>query len=240
MDRLNSAAAWSKKRLSLVKSLKSIAKRLELEATPVHITELWAYGSFIRPKEEPGDIDLMVFYKPDEVLDQKVSRIRGFLHGNLGANHDLRKAAWNQTFEGKVDLLVDELDRLFGPDKRHRIWLEASRARWVQSARNYSVYVMSIDIDRVVRTVLLGRMRNIHIDPTNGIRPLAEKTETLSEKPHRLLWSEGARDIDSNLRLISQAAPEAADSELPRFVEQYDQLDAEYSMIRMGIAYVLE
>lgn len=53
---MNKATAWSKKRLSLIKSLKSIAKRLEPQTTPVHIAELWAYGSFIRPKEEPGDI----------------------------------------------------------------------------------------------------------------------------------------------------------------------------------------
>lgn len=234
------ALAWSKKRLSLIKSLKSIAKRIELQTTPVHIAELWAYGSFIRPKEEPGDIDLTVFYRPDEFLDRRVALIQDFLHNDSGANEGLRKAAWDQAFEGKVDLLVDELDRLFGPDKRHRIWLEASRAEWLRLARNMGIYSMSIETGKVVRTILLGRMRNVHIEPTIGFQPLSAKTETLSERPYGLLWSEDARDIDSNLRLISQAAREAADRELPRFIEQFDQLDAEYSMIRMGVAYVLD
>ena len=237
---MNTEVTWSKKRLSLIKSLKSIVNRLELETTPIHIAELWAYGSFIRPKEEPGDIDMMVFYKPDEVLDQKVNQIQEILHGGLDSNHELSEAAWKQAFEGKVDLLVDVLDQLFGSDKRHRIWLEASRAQWLSFARSYGVYSMSIDIHKVVKTVMLGRTRNVHIDPVDGIKSLAQKAEMLSKRPHRLLWSEDARDIDSNLRLISQVALEAADKELPRFIEQFDQLDAEYSMIRMGITYVLD
>ncbi len=237
---MDATIAWSKKRLLFVKNLKSIIKRIELGMTPVHIAELWTYGSFIRPKEDPGDIDLTVFYKPDEVLDRKVALIQDFLHNDLGANEGLRKAAWDQAFEGRVDLLVDELDRRFGPDERHRIWLEASRAEWLSLARNMGVYVMSIETGKAVRTILLGRMRNVHIEPTIGFKPLAAKTETLSERPYGLLWSEDARDIDSNLRLISQAAREAADKELPRFIEQFDQLDAEYSMIKMGIAYVVD
>jgi hypothetical protein len=37
-----------------------------------------------------------------------------------------------------------------------------------------------------------------------------------------------------------EEAQEAADKELPRFQLQYDQLDAEYSMIAAGISYMLE
>jgi hypothetical protein len=46
--------------------------------------------------------------------------------------------------------------------------------------------------------------------------------------------------VDVNLRLMQEEAQEAADKELPRFQLQFDQLDAEYSMIAAGIAHVLD
>jgi hypothetical protein len=50
-------ATPSKKRLLLEKNLKAVVKNVEMGKTPLRIAELWVYGSFIRPKEEPGDVE---------------------------------------------------------------------------------------------------------------------------------------------------------------------------------------
>ena len=232
-------ATRSKKRLLLEKNLKTVVKNVEMETTPLRIAELWVYGSFIRPKEEPGDLDLEVFTRPDEELDEKLRLIQDFLHDSSDSQRELRKTVWDEALNGRVDTLVAALDRKFGRDERHRLWLEISRASWLYLARNMGVWSMNIDVHKIIRALLLGRSKTIHIEPTEGIKSIARKAETLSEKPHRLLWSENSRDVDANLRLMYGEAQEAADKELPRFQLQFDQLDAEYSMIAAGIAYVL-
>ncbi len=229
----------SKKRQLLERHLKAVVRNAEMGKTPLRIAELWVYGSFIRPKEEPGDVDLEVFFRPDEELDEKLRLIQDVLHDTSGARKQLRRTAWAEAQQGKVDALVEELDREFGHDERHRLWLEISRASWLYLARNMGVWTMNIDAHKVIKTVLLGRSKTIHIEPTEGIKPIVQKAETLAEKPHRLLWGESSPDVDANLRLMRAKAEEAADKELPRFLVQFDQLDAEYSMIKAGITYVL-
>lgn len=233
-------ATQSKKRLLLEKNLKTVVKNVEMGTTPLRIAELWVYGSYIRPKEEPGDVDLEVFTRPDEELDEKLRLIQDFLHDSSDSQRELRKTVWDEALNGRVDTLVAALDRKFGRDERHRLWLEISRASWLYLARNMGVWSMNIDVHKIIRALLLGRSKTVHIEPTEGIKSIARKAETVSEKPHRLLWSEDSRDVDANLRLMYGEAQEAADKELPRFQLQFDQLDAEYSMIAAGIAYVLE
>jgi len=233
------APVWTKKRRLLVKNLKSVVKRVELGITPVHITELWAYGSFIRTKDEPGDVDLAVFFGPDQELDEKVSRIQDLLVDNLDSHEQLRKMAWDEALKGRVDILVETLDRVFGRDERYRVWLEISRAGWVHEARSHGNWVMNIDVHKIVRTILLRKSKTIHIDSIGGIQPISQKEETLAKKPYRLVWSETARDVDTNIQLMYREAKEAADKELPRFQLQFDQLDAEYSMLTAGISYML-
>lgn len=232
----------SKKRFLLEKNLRTVVKKAELEKMPLRIAEIWAYGSFIRPKEEPGDVDLAVFFRPDQELDQNVGSINDFLHHRVGwegSDEQLDKQVRNQAFEGKVDALVEALDRALGPDERYRRWLEISRADWVHGARNYGLWALTLEKYKIIKTMLLGKSKTIHIEPTLGIRPISERDEALAERPHRLVWSETSPDVDANLRLMWATAKEAADKELPRFLVQFDQLDAEYSMIAAGIAYVL-
>ncbi|MBI3859314.1 MAG: hypothetical protein HY296_03610 [Thaumarchaeota archaeon] len=232
-------ATLSKKRLLLEKNLKAVVKKVEMGKTPLRIAELWVYGSFIRPKEDPGDVDLVLFYRPDEELDRKVSSINEFLHHHVDSVEGFSKLVWNQEFEGQVDALVEALSTILGPDERYRPWLEPSRARWVHGVRSYGIWVLTLEMNRIVKSILLGKSRTIHIDPTLGIRSIAERDEALAERPHRMLWGESSPDVEANLRLMRTAAEEAADKELPRFLVQFDQLDAEYSMVKAGISYVL-
>jgi predicted nucleotidyltransferase len=127
----------SKKRLLLEKNLKAVVKNVEMRKTPLRIAELWVYGSFIRPKEEPGDVDLEVFTRPDEELDEKMRLIQDFLH--FDSRRQLKETAWAEAKQGRVDALVEALDREFGHDERHRLWLETSRASWLYLARNMGV-----------------------------------------------------------------------------------------------------
>jgi predicted nucleotidyltransferase len=231
--------ALSKKRALLEKNLRSVVRKTELMETPLRIAELWVYGSFIRPKEEPGDVDLAVFYRPDEELDQKANAINDFLHHRVSSDKQLEKQVWDQALAGSVDALVEALDGAFGPDERHRRWLEISRAEWVHGVRTFGIWVLTLEKNKIIKTMLLGNSKTIHIEPTEGIRNIAERDEALVKKPHRLLWSDSSPDVDENLRLMRTMAKEAADKELPRFMVQLDQLDAEYSMIVAGISYLL-
>ena len=229
----------SKKRLLLERNLKLVVKKAELEKTPMRIAELWIYGSFIRPKEEPGDVDLAVFFRPDEELDQRVNSINNFLHDHSRFDSQLDRQFHDQAMDGRVDALVEALERALGPDERYRRWLEISRADWVHLVRTMGVWVLTLETNKIIKTMLLGRSKTIHIEPTEGIRPIAKRDEALAEKPHRLLWSESSPNVDENLRQMRTMAKEAADKELPRFMVQLDQLDAEYSMIAAGISFIL-
>jgi len=229
----------SRKRLLLERNLKAVVKNVEMGKTPLRIAELWVYGSFIRPKEEPGDVDLAVFYRPDEELDRKVGYVNEFLHHSVDSVESFRKLVWDQAFEGKVDALVEALEKILGPDERYRFWLESSRAEWVHGARSHGMAILTLEKNKIVKTMLLGKSHTIHIEPTQGIRPLAERDEAIAEKPHRLLWSGTSPDADANLRAMRTMAREAADKELPRFLVMFDQLDAEYSMISAGVSFLL-
>ena len=232
-------SAQSKKRLLLEKNLRSVVKKTEFGGMPLRIAELWVFGSFIRPKEEPGDVDLVVFFRPDAELDLKAHLINEFLHHIVESDGRLRSLVWDQALRGKVDALVEALDRALGPDENYRPWLEMSRAEWVRSARTFGVWVLTIAKFKIIKTMLLGRSKTIHIEPTEGIKPIADKEEVLTKKPHRLLWSEASRDVDANLKLMRTMAQDASDKELPRFLVIFDQLDAEYSMVAAGVRYLL-
>jgi len=161
------------------------------------------------------------------------------LHEGMNANTEFKKLAWKQAFEGKVDLLVEALDRLFSQDQRHRLWLEISRAEWIHSAKSYGIYIASLDVTKIVRTILLGRSKTLHIDRMS-VKPIDEKAAMFSKRAYSLLWSEESRDLETNLELMWERASGASEKELSRFVEQFDQMDTEYTMIKMGVAYVLE
>ena len=233
------APTISKKRLLLEKNLKEVVKKVELGMTPLRVAELWIYGSFIRPKEEPGDVDLAVFFRPDEELDRKVSSIDDFLDHGVESNESLDKLVWDQAMKGRVDALVEALDGALGPDERYRPWLEMSRAEWVRSAKTFGVWVLRIEEHKIVKTMLLGKSKTIHIEPTEGIRPVAKRDEALAKRPYRLLWSETSTNVEENLGKMRTTAKEASDKELPRFLVMFDQFDAEYSMIAAGVAYIL-
>lgn len=229
----------SARRRQLVDKLKVVTKTVAQNLTPVHITELWAYGSFIRPKEDPGDIDLAVFYTPEPVLDKKLRDVELLLHEVLPEHKSMWDTVWKEAFEGKVDTLVSILEHIIGPDERYRLWVEACRAGWVQRSRSYGYSNMSLDPYLITKRVLLGTQRSLHLDP-DAFKPITEKEKKLVEKPHVLLWSEAARNVDANVALIETQATAAAAKELPRFREQFDRQDAEYSLIRGGVAYLLE
>jgi len=49
------------------------AQKATTDLCPLRIAEVWVFGSFLRLKEEPGDVDLVVLYREDKEFDAKES-----------------------------------------------------------------------------------------------------------------------------------------------------------------------
>src|SRR3989304_2749211 len=66
----------SPKRERLQETLRVILTRIETLSLPLHITEVYAFGSYSRMKENPKGIDLMVFYAHHSEYDVAFETLR--------------------------------------------------------------------------------------------------------------------------------------------------------------------
>src|SRR5207249_8867699 len=60
----------------LNRKLQLVISKIANGLCPVHVAEIWIFGSTLRLKEEPEDIDLALFYNKDDELDKKVEFFR--------------------------------------------------------------------------------------------------------------------------------------------------------------------
>ncbi|MEM0448685.1 MAG: hypothetical protein QW520_02560 [Methanomassiliicoccales archaeon] len=136
----------SKRRRWLYRKLVRIMSKVDEGCLPMSIREVYLFGGFLRNKEDPKDIDLLLIYDPDETLRmyEKVERdgsVRWKLWELQKSPSQLRRML-KKNSERSVDINICpsleeyQKDLLFPMDPILRIWTREERD-WRKVLSNY-------------------------------------------------------------------------------------------------------
>ncbi len=170
--------------------LQLIVSRIADGYCPVHVSEIWIFGSTLRLKEDPEDIDLVIFYKKDDELDKKVEVFRNLI--------------WNlrETPEGKKtvqDLVEDpELARKVGSQLFHlpiEKWTPYLRQTGTSARLGYLFYTQE-----VTKRTLKEGIHGVQISHLSSLDQKDMWLKSMTARTFRLAWSEQKPDLEANLQ----------------------------------------
>jgi len=117
--------------------LERIMDRIEKGGLPMHISEVYLFGSFLKGKDRPKDIDILLVYDPDktaelyETLDpigeigwklwemrRSPSRLRGLLKANSERSVDINICPTLQAFQLDLAYRMDTWLKIWDLDDR--------------------------------------------------------------------------------------------------------------------------
>jgi hypothetical protein len=208
----------------LRRKLRLVVSRITDGNCPVHVSEIWIFGSTLRLKEEPEDIDLAVFYRKDDELDKKVEVFRNFI--------------WNlrETPEGKKmaqDLVEDpEFARKAGRQLFHlpiEKWTPYLRQTGTSAWMGYVFHAQE-----VAKRLLREGMHGVQISHLSSLDERDMWLNSMTARTFRLAWSEEKRDLEANLQEIMSPKGRKGStlSELPNFLVQAERYGSYYDVLR--------
>ncbi len=213
------------RRQRLLTNLLKVVERVQSGVLPRRITEIRAFGSFLRLKEEPGDVDLAIFYQPQSDYDEKVELFRKLvLEGR-------------KTKEGQqgIETLIShpELIQKLEPGLSGlpiASWLPYIRAKgWEKT-----YFQFLFDPNEVTKAILKEGLHGIQVAEVASIQDREQVLARMSSKEFRLVWSPQNPDLEANIAAI--ASPEeqakATLSELENFLVQAEQYSALYGVLK--------
>ncbi len=208
----------------LRRKLELVVSRIAAGVCPVHVSEIWVFGSSLRLKEDPHDIDLVLFYRKDDELDKKVELFRVFLQ-------KLR-----ETEEGRKSIqdLVEkpEFAQTAGREVFHlpiEKWTAYLRQTGTWAWMGYSFHP-----NEITKRVLREGMHGVQISELNSPDDKETWLKSMTARTFRLVWSEEKPDLGANLREIMspQSRVVSTLSELPNFLEQAERHGAYYDVLK--------
>ncbi len=214
----------------LRRKLELVVSRIAAGVCPVHVSEIWVFGSSLRLKEDPHDIDLVLFYRKDDELDKKVELFRVFLQ-------KLR-----ETEEGRKSIqdLVEkpEFAQTAGREVFHlpiEKWTAYLRQTGTWAWMGYSFHP-----NEITKRVLREGMHGVQISELNSPDDKETWLKSMTARTFRLVWSEEKPDLGANLREIMspQSRVVSTLSELPNFLEQAERHGAYYDVLKGVTAWV--
>lgn len=214
----------------LIKNLKRLVARIEEGITPLKIVEVWIFGSFLRMKPDPGDLDLILFYNKDPSFDNEVEKFRQLII-ELGKNNDDIKLL--ETLYKDNKLACEKLGHIF-PDLPVHIWIK--HIKTTGPMKTYIPY--NFNASDVTKKVLKNRMKHIQISQIEDINNKEKLFSTMTAKTFKLAWSINNRDIDLNLENISESSYEAITSEINNFLIQVNRYESYYHILKNTIKYI--
>ncbi len=192
---------------------------------PRHIVEIDAFGSFLRLKGEPGDVDLVIFYQQQSDYDEKVELFRALvLEGR-------------KTEEGRqgIETMIShpELIQKLGPRLAGlpiASWLPYIRAKgWEKT-----YFPFLFDPNEVTKALLKEGMHGIQVADVAPIQDREQVLARMSTNEFRVIWSTEKPDLEANIAATVTPAEQsnAALSELENFLVQSEQYSALYDVLR--------
>ena len=221
----------SKKRILLTRNVKRLIDRIEEGIVPVKIVEVYAFGSFLRFKAEPGDIDLVLFYREEPVFDEKVELFRQFIikQSETKEGRELLKKLTDD------EVLAKELENAVFPGLPVSIWL-----RHIKATGPMKTYIQyNFNRSDITKKILKEKLRYIQIAYVENINEKEKVLSWFSAQMFKLIWSDNKRDLDDNLKDLQDVQLEATLSEMKNFSIQIERYKSYYYVLLHVIKQVI-
>jgi len=202
------------KRKTLLRSLEIIVERINKEDLPVQIKEIYVFGSFIRGKEKPHDLDIVMISDWDqakrnrweEFIENFMRFVRehqiGFVGGKLEQYREIR-------FEKLATKELEEELKTYGVEPSWAScysWTELINSTW-----------KTLSSQKILRKKLLHGIKGVQV----VMRPKLPKHDLfLSAKNFRLAWSIDKPNIRENLAMTKDEELEFLKRECEHLREQ--------------------
>ena len=205
---------FSKRQLSLVTRLNKICKKIPEQILPVKIERIELFGSGLRKKPNPGDLDLHVYYSKDDSCSFLWDLFYD-IFTKMKKNHEL-----------PLESVLHHLKENF--KQEHVKVLEPIFQNWLKDFKWGSLDYGDLRRDKVLRKVILKGVKEIHISDFI----LIGETSHVKRSASGLVWSRTSLDVFSNMKKIWM--PKTLESNLWIDLESLDeQLTLEQSQLFM-------
>ena len=203
---------FSKRQLSLITRLDKICKKIPEQILPVNIERIELFGSALRNKQNPGDLDLHAYYSDDEYYSNRWNLFYK-IFTKMDKNHKL-----------PLDAVLHYLKENFKQEQVKDV--EPIFQNWFKDFKWGSLDYEDLSRDKVLRKVILKGVKEIHI--LDFI--LIGKKSSIKKSASEVVWSRTSPDVFSNLKKIWM--PETLESNLWIDLESLDeQLTLEQSQL---------
>ena len=223
------------RRETLDRNLRILLSRIEDGITPLHIIEGWVFGSFLRPKKDPNDIDMVLFYKKDPEFDEKVEKFLGFIkymresaekEGNYKRLENLSKA----------DPRVMELLREHFPGLPVDVWVQ-----YIETKGYFKEFLKySFNPIEVTKRILKKSIRGIQITDIYPIENRDSRLARMTAQSFKLVWSEYSRDINKNLTQSKYEQTNLTLDEIKNFAIQIERHKSYYDVLISLLKWAIE
>ena len=207
-----------------------VCKRAQDLELPLVVDELWAFGSAIRAKEAPGDVDLVAKY----------SKFHPAFDIFKVACHDMvRRYGWSDDQPDSPSIALAEFLKSI-PDNIQNTalflsWIEG--ISWSVIFRDICPDMFGYDASGLTKRILLRSARGIHIMQTV---PVGEKG-WVAAKAYQLIWSKSRPDLYENLKTVlsSETVRETCILEYRNFETQMHPLAAKVKVLHVMLPLLM-
>ena len=229
---MSNSQATSKKRKLLRRNLKRLIERIEKGIVPLRIVEVLAFGSFLRIKATPGDIDLIIFYKEDLAFDKQIKEFQQFINEK---SRDERGCELLENLSTNQSLATEFAKENF-PRLPANVWL-----RHIKVTGPMKIYTpYGFNKIEITRKVLKENMRYIQIAKIENIDDKDDVLSNMSSQTFKLIWSNSMRDLDENLKDLQDVQLNATISEMKNFLIQVERYKSYYYVLLNVLKKVID
>ena len=180
------------KRQTLINNLKKVVNRVDQLDLPVTIQKIYGYGSLIRGKENPGDLDLILIY--NKTIEQEI-RFNVFYKSFIKYITENFDELWKIHQEISFNDYISQkhvIEKL----KKKNIVLEWTKTfSWTTVLYNYNTF--QPNLNEITNKLLLKNIKGLHADFLSKDFDLTKSLER-----YYLLWSYKSPNIDKNIDIL--------------------------------------
>ncbi len=195
--------ATTLKRATLVNNLKKVANDIPSLDLPADVTGIYAFGSILREKENPHDIDLIVLYVMSPEQNARWEKFRNNFSDNDRTGNSIRKIeSYLVPYQARGLSLADavkeaELSNFLREHEIEPTW--AGCFSWT-AVLGYNPYGFTPFIDTVMHRMIFGRtIKGFQVNFLEGQSLQEGNIPMMAAKNHYLIWSKEKPDVQANL-----------------------------------------
>lgn len=221
------------KKATLIRNLQTVADCITQLDLPADIHEIHAFGSILREKETPHDIDIVVLYTQTPLQKARWEVFEASFSDSYGSEHRLREIkSYLTPFQARGTPLCDAVkdEALSKVLHEHGIvpaW--AGCFSWTE-VLGYDPYGFDPELRKVLRKMIFGRLKGFQVKFVAGTTLPDGFIPHTVVKNHALAWSREKPDVGANIlgRSIDEKTEHDVnefehfvETEIPRLKQEY-------------------